>query len=471
MTFMKPKTVKIRLTGQQHAQLFNHLYPGDGLESVALILCGRAEREDSLILTARKLVLIPIEDCPIRTPERITWRTDKLLEVLEAAEKHNYSVLKVHSHPGGYNDFSPTDDESDQELFASVAGWVENVPEHASAIMLPGGEIKARLFNGNEEMIPVDLISIAGENLNFYRQIDSDEETVPEFALRHAQAFGGGTFQKLRELSVAVIGASGTGSVVIEQLARLGVGRLILVDHDVIEVKNLNRILNATMEDARNGRPKVEVLADAIRRMELGTEIVPMAQNLFSPEVVRLVSEADVIFGCMDTIDGRHLLNRLAAFYLIPYFDVGVGLSADGTGGVAYISGTVHYLQPDGSSLFSRDVYTSEQLRAAALKRTSPEMFESLRKEKYISGVEEPRPAVISVNMQLAAIAVNEFLARLHDYRTDGNANFAVNGINLTHGELNLSADGEPCPIFSRHAGRGDVLPLLEMPELSVNQS
>lgn len=67
---------------------------------------------------------------------------------------------------------------------------------------------------------------------------------------------------------------------VTEQLARLGVGRLVIIDPDRIEVKNLNRILNATMEDARAGRFKVDVLARAIRRMGLGTEAVPLAHDL-----------------------------------------------------------------------------------------------------------------------------------------------------------------------------------------------
>ena len=48
---------------------------------------------------------------------------------------------------------------------------------------------------------------------------------------------------------------------------------------------------------------------------------------------VRAVAGCDVVFGCMDSIDGRHLLNKLATFYVIPYFDPSVKLEADGTGG------------------------------------------------------------------------------------------------------------------------------------------
>lgn len=181
---------------------------------------------------------------------------------------------------------------------------------------------------------------------------------MPEFARRHVQAFGRGTTSLLRKLSVAVVGCSGTGSPVIEQLARLGFGRLVVVDPDRVEEKNLNRILNATIGDARAGRFKVEVAERSVRQIGLGTEVISIARSLFDQQAVLAVAECDVVFGCMDSVDGRHLLNRLSVFYNLPYFDVGVKLEADGFGGVNQICGTVHYLQPDRSSLLSRGVYT-----------------------------------------------------------------------------------------------------------------
>ena len=62
-----------------------------------------------------------------------------------------------------------------------------------------------------------------------------------------------------------MIGASGTGSPVIEQLMRLGVGELVR-DDDLTEDRNVNRILNSTMQDAAKQRPKVDVVGDAIKR-------------------------------------------------------------------------------------------------------------------------------------------------------------------------------------------------------------
>jgi hypothetical protein len=271
----------------------------------------------------------------------------------------------------------------------------------------------------------------------------------------------------LGELSVAVIGCSGTGSPLVEMLARLGVRRLVLVDPDHVEEKNLNRVNNATMADAHDEVAKVEVMARAIRAMGLGTVVEPIAASLSSPGVVRRVATCDVVFGCMDSVDGRDLLNRLATFYCLPYIDVGVRLVADGTGGVDQICGTVHYLEPGGSSLLSRGVYTASDIQAAALRRENSERYAALLREKYIAGVQEERPAVISVNMFYASLAVNELLARLHPYRDDGNGEFASYGISLTQARIITAREDERCLVLARHVGRGDVRPLLNMPELS----
>lgn len=461
------KTI-LRMTGRQHDALRSHLFPGDGSEAVAVALCGRRAGESRHVLTVRKIEFVPYEECSVRTPLRVSWSTDRVLPPLLAeATRRGLALLKIHSHPGGFAEFSETDDESDRALFPSVYGWTNGEHPHASAVMLPSGRVFGRIVKEAGEFEPLTLVSVAGDDLRYFWRLANGTEHVPEFARRHAQAFGAGTTCALRRLAVAVVGCSGTGSPVIEQLARLGVGRLVIVDPDRVEEKNLNRILNATMKDVRRGRFKVEVLARAVRQMELGTEVVPLARNLFDADVIRQVAECDVLFGCMDSVDGRHLLNRLAAFYSLPYFDVGVKLVADGRGGVEQICGTVHYLQPDGSSLLSRGVYTIEQMRAAALKRTNPEAYRDQLREKYIVGIQEDRPAVISVNMQLASTAVNEFLARLHNYRDDGNALFAINRISLTQAQAYYESDGEPCPTLSRHVGRGDVSPLLELPELS----
>lgn len=455
--------VSLTLTSVQLTQLKQHLFPEDGCEAVAILLCGRARSNGGHRLLARRLEIIPYDECSVRLPDRVTWSTQRLPVLLSEAAKHDLAIVKIHGHRG-FDRFSDTDDASDCELFPSIHAWTENGP-HASAILMDDGRLFGRTVSENGEFSPLAHINVTGDDLAFH--YNQTIKPIDRYGHRIAQTFGSGTYARLRNLRIGVIGASGTGSPVIEQLARNCVGELVLVDPDHIEEKNLNRILNTRMMDARNGKAKVDVQAEAIWAMELGTNVETYCASLFDPEVVRAIAGCDVVFGCMDSVDGRHLLNKLASFYLLPYFDLGVKIEADGQGGVDQVCGTVHYLKPGGSSLLSRNVYSMEQVRAAGLYRTDRNAYQAQLDQGYLRGVAEDRPAVIQLNMLIASLAINEFLARLHPYRIDPNGDYAIHRISLSHGIYEHCEDGSPCPVLARHVGRGDVVPLLDSVELS----
>jgi hypothetical protein len=457
--------IKLRLAQKDHFTLRNHLLPGDGLEAVAVALCGRRRSHQHHVLTVKSLVPIPYDECKVRTPDRVTWSTQRLVPLLEEAARRDLAILKIHSHPGGYSQFSTIDDESDADLFNSIFGWTDSKFPHASAVMLPGGRMFGRGILRDGAFQDLDSIMVPGDDLQFWVSQSSTES--PSFAQRHSQLFGAGTISRLRKMSAAVIGCSGTGSPVVEQLARLGVGRLVLVDPDRVEDKNLNRILNASREDAYLRRHKVEVMARAIARMGFDTEVEIIPEDLATPRAVKAVAECDVVFGCMDGVEGRHLLNRLATFYALPYFDLGVKLEADGKGGIDEACGAVHYIRPDGSTLMDRNIYSMDQLKAAGLRRTDPKAYREQVRVGYIHGIAEDRPAVISINMQMASLAVNEFLARLHPYRLDGNEDFAIVRTSFIQGRGYCEREEAASGVFFPHIGKGDVRPLLSMPELS----
>lgn len=461
--------VTLTMTENHHEMLMRHLFPDDGCEAVAIALCGRAAGEGIHRLLVRRLELVPYSSCSARRPDCVTWPTDLLVPLLAEAAKHDWAFVKFHGHRH-YDQFSIVDDESDRQLFPSIYSWTDSAAPHASAIVMDDGRVFGRIVNEDGTFSDLSNVSVIGDDIRSYKKKRSSaHETplVPEFGRRVAQTFGGGTYQRLRELRIAVIGCSGTGSPVIEQLARNCVGFLVLVDPDHVEEKNLNRIVNTTMQDALRNAAKVHVAERAVNAMGLGTTVRVYAKTLFDQAVIREISLCDIIFGCMDTIDGRFLLNKLASFYMIPYFDLGVKIEADGMGGVDQVCGTVHYLKPGGSSLMSRSLFSLEQVRAAGLQRNDPEQYKKLLSEGYIRGGNEDRPAVVQLNSLIASLAVSELLARVHPYRIDPNGDYAINRISLSHGIFDHEPDGSPCPILSRHVGRGDVEPPLDWPELS----
>jgi hypothetical protein len=178
-----------------------------------------------------------------------------------------------------------------------------------------------------------------------------------------------------------------------------------------------------------------------------------------------------VIFGCVDTHTGRFAMNLVSTYHIIPYFDLGVMLDAtkeaDGTGGVNDILGTVHYIVPGRSSLISRDVISLQTVAAEGLANSDPEAAAQQVRDKYFRGLTVSRPAVISINMFAAALAVNDFLARIHLYRHMPNAE--VGSIEFSLGQLRLTPDEEQedCALLHPWVGHGKISPLLGLPELS----
>jgi hypothetical protein len=303
--------ITLSLTGEQHERLRSFLFPGDGNEAAAIALCGRRSGERRHRLLVREIHGIPYEDCSERSPFSVIWPTDVIAPYLDRAEQEELSIVKFHSHPGYYPMFSDIDDAGDRKFLPAIRGYVEADIPHVSVVMLPDGSMFGRALWHEQDFTPLACITVAGSDIHFWHD---GRETLGStgFAASHKQAFGAGTTEALSRLSVAIVGCSGTGSPLVEQLARLGVGELILVDDDYVEERNVNRILNSSLEDARLKRSKVDVLSDAVNRIGLGTKVRTYQQNLADREVVKAVAESDVVFGCMDTIGGRFLLNLLA---------------------------------------------------------------------------------------------------------------------------------------------------------------
>lgn len=243
------------LTATQKQILKDHLFPGDGLEAGAILLCGQRNGGERKKLIIREIHPIPYDQCSIRSPIQLKWSTELLVPLIEKAAKSNLAIVKIHSHPNECSNFSETDDYSDRDLFPSLHAWTDDDAPHSSMIMLQDGTFIGRVVDSSGQFHQMKSIHVIGDDLEF--QFKTKNNFIPEFGRRTSQTFGEKTYNILKQLKIAVIGCSGTGSIVIEQLVRNSVGELVLVDPDELEEKNLNRILNATLGDAKKETPKV----------------------------------------------------------------------------------------------------------------------------------------------------------------------------------------------------------------------
>jgi molybdopterin/thiamine biosynthesis adenylyltransferase len=459
----------VRICGLHFEEVRRHLYPGDNKEAIALALCGRFNNGRVTMLLVHKLLLIPYDECH-RENDFIEWPTERAVPFLTEAMNNGLAIVKIHSHPGWYDSFSEVDDVSDHDFYSSVYGWTNEDHPHASLVMLPDGSLFGRIVLSDLTFAALDKISVAGDEIISWPK--PPLMNIDEFGKRTAQLFGDATYEAFRNLKIGVVGCSGTGSITIEQLNRTSAGHLVLVDDKILANKNLNRILYSTLRDVLKKLSKVELFERVIREIGLGTKVTIFKSNLYDdPQALLELATCDIIIGCMDTAEGRHILNRLCSYYLVPYLDMGVSIDSDGKGGINKIEGSIHYIQPGKSSLLTRGVYSLEQVKAENLYRTNRSEYDRLYQaskktgHKYIEDVNVDRPAVISINMQIASIAINELLNRIHFYkigRIDETAKIAVDitaNFMVPEPETDFRVD----KYLLGKVGRGDCSQLLNM--------
>lgn len=458
---MIPETT-LAFSSVLHAEVKAHLFPSDDLEAAAILICTRTPGQ-RLRLLVREAVLVPHGACNRREHDAITWPGEYLERAIDIAEQTGCAVVLIHSHPGGLFEFSLADDESDQRVIPCLFHACGAM--HGSAVMTADGAIRARLYDPGLQVRPVDLVTVSGDDLSYWWTDKATNRGPGDRPI----AFTSGMTAELGQLSALVIGASGTGSITGEQLARLGFGCVQVVDFDRIEWKNLNRVLNSSRADADANRLKVEVFAEAVNGYRGEGVAIAVPTSITTREAVLAAADCDVVFCCVDTLEARHIADLIAAAFLLPLFDVGVVIPVRQKGdtfAVADVCGRLDYVQPGGSTLQDRGIYTPESLRGEYLRRVAPEAHQQELEAGYLMGLVEEAPAVISLNMRAASACVNEFIARAYPFRLEPNYLYARTEFSLAACEEEYFAETAFTRTPSHILARGNAEPLLGMPML-----
>ena len=191
-----------------------------------------------------------------------------------------------------------------------------------------GDDFKRRVFDHNGKPRSLINIYVNGKNMRFSGGMatalkDGDAvyilpavaggaELTSEELQRYSrqvmlEEIGFEGMEKLRSAKVCVVGAGGIGNPVLTQLVAMGVGKVRVVDRDVIEITNLHRQHLYTEDDI--GRVKVEAAADRLRRMNPGVEIEPVPTSITKYTAESIVKGFDIVIDALDSVDARYALN------------------------------------------------------------------------------------------------------------------------------------------------------------------
>ncbi len=203
--------------------------------------------------------------------------------------------------------------------------------------------------------------------------------------------------ERLTKSSVIIVGVGATGCEVSKNLALMGVGKLILIDNDVIELSNLSRQMLFLEEDI--GKSKALVAAERLRKMNPFVEIEAYFEDVRNIDE-GLFDKANVIASCLDNWPVRRWLNSLAIELNKPLVDIAMeGFYANLQ---VIIPGKTACLECHGEDLIPKEV----QLAECTLKRRRPEDL-----------VQDLKSAGVNVSLKLAKKLFDHNIKTIYDLK------------------------------------------------------
>jgi molybdopterin/thiamine biosynthesis adenylyltransferase len=246
---------------------------------------------------------------------------------LTEALNQKAGLAVLHSHLGpGWQDLSPDDYASE----SSFGGRVLAATKHPFLGLTIGTDESwsgRTWFRDRRAFEPTwcSAVRVAGQKLRMsYHPKLRPVPKVTDRLTRTIGVWGREGQANLARLHVAVVGLGSVGSIIAEELARLGIENVTFIDFDVIEALNLDRVLNVSEEDIE--RLKVEVAADAFSKHSTAAhpKVRTVDASVAEEAGYSAMLDADVIFSCVDRHLPRRVLNHVAYAHCIPVIDGGI---------------------------------------------------------------------------------------------------------------------------------------------------
>jgi molybdopterin/thiamine biosynthesis adenylyltransferase len=400
---------------------------GDHDEHGGALICGIAERPEGPVLLAREFIpaVDGIDYVPGTTGHRALTPAF-ITRQAKRARREKWAVLFVHGHGqhGSSVGFSSIDFDSHETGYRAVLDIVGGLP--VGALVITDHAIAGDIWQPDGGRAALATTTVIGANITTIYPAPPQRSPGQVGDDRQARLFGVAGRDLLAATRVGVVGAGGAGSLIVELLARLGVGEIVIIDPDRVEIHNLPRLIAAHRRDAlafltrrpwsmlpaplrrwlaRHSRYKTALAARAARRAHPGARIEQHRLDVSEPTAATALTTCDWIMLAADTASARLVVNKIAHQYLIPATQVGVKVDVDDDGTVGIVHAVSRMVTPEAGCLDCQGLIDHTALATEALP-------EALRiAADYGTG--EPAPAVAALNTLAVGPAVSDMMMAL----------------------------------------------------------
>lgn len=377
-------------------------------ESVAFLTATYFNTGERAVFLAESIVAAKTDDYLRQGPYHLQISPLYVNRVLNVAEDQKNTVIMVHTHPfeRGIPSYSPTDDYGETLTSETISKCLEENPPVGS-MLFGQAHVTARMWDGlSKTNIGCAVSVLDGTSFQLHLPSRESEGKSTQLFDRQIKAFGQTAQSQLEQMDIGIVGLGGTGSAVAEQLARMGVKKLRLVDHDKIETSNVSRLYGSTIRDVQKKKNKVDVVGSHLKNINPDVAIKTLNETVIKNDVLRSLANCDLIFSCLDRHAPRAVLNELSYQCFIPIIDVGVGLQKDETG---FIGGAARatIIGPGLPCLTCQDIVRPEAITAENL---SPEDYARRRAEGYVIDIQQNVPSVVTYTTMAASLGLGLFV-------------------------------------------------------------
>lgn len=325
--------------------------------------------------------------------------------VHNAAATGGYALIEFHNHHRGPASFSHTDELGLESMANYVTDLLPRRPYGAG--VYAEGRVRVDFWTRTDtglERGTFRSVIVLGRHL---RLLNAEPAAPVERDARQADVLGDEGNATLKKLRVAVVGAGGTGSHVAVALAYLGVTDVLVLDDDLVEMTNLNRLVTATAADI--GAPKNLVARRRIRDVDTGIRVVALPE--LSPQGAHPeLDDVDLIIGCVDHDGPRDRLNQIAINTATPYIDIATGI--DTTTTPPTLGGRVVFVTPTGPCL-----HCLRELDPIEVSRWTKDEHQQALDRQHGYGSPGSAPSVVHLNGLAVYAAIAELVAWISGHR------------------------------------------------------
>jgi hypothetical protein len=419
-------TARWRIDFPEHlwADLRKHLFPGDQDEHAAVLAAGVAQGPGMNRLLVRSV--FPAVDGLDYVPGTRGYRaltgefvTGRILHCREG----QLAYVAVHCHRGrNHVAFSGDDRASQERGYPALLDIANGLPVGALVLAEKAAAGEIWLPQGGHRSL--HAVRVVGRPMReYYSSPPAAPSRQAAVHDRQALLFGDRGQEILGCLKVGIIGVGGVGSLIVEYLARLGVGHILVVDPDRMDPTNLSRVVGSVRRDvlwadraerwprwlrrsaARFATPKVRVARRVARSARPQVNFESVFGDFVDDSTARKFADCDYLFLAADTMQCRLVFNAIVQQYLIPGFQVGSKVPFDpATGAVVEPYSVSRPVSPARGCLWCNGLISGATLQEEALS------MGERRAQRYLDDPEIPSPSVITMNAVGAAYATNAFM-------------------------------------------------------------